>query len=108
MNDEEFFKLLNQFPLRNENQTNSETQSQPQQQPNLFSIFNNIMGGLNRNTSTTTTTTTSSVNKEEEEFWKRLKSFLYKNINNQEEADTIYNNFKMNHEKFIKEKKNEN
>ncbi|KAN0024459.1 hypothetical protein ACTFIV_008867 [Dictyostelium citrinum] len=96
MNDEEFFSLLNQYPMRSDNPstTTTQTSSQP---TNLFSIFNNMMGGgINRNQNQ------NQDDNKEKEFWIRLKQFLDNNVNNQEEADLIYNNFKKNHLEYIK------
>ncbi|KAN0038981.1 hypothetical protein ACTA71_001175 [Dictyostelium dimigraforme] len=94
MNDEEFFSLLNQYPMRGDNPSTTAT-SQP---TNLFSIFNNMMGGMNRNQNENQ----NQEENKEKEFWIKLKLFLDSNVNNQEEADLIFNNFKKNHLEYKK------
>ncbi|KAM9987945.1 hypothetical protein ACTFIZ_003303 [Dictyostelium cf. discoideum] len=105
MNDEEFFNLLNQYPMRSDNPsaTTTQTSSQP---TNLFSIFNNMMGGMNRNQNQNQNQNqdqNQDKKDKEREFLVKLKQFLDNNVNNQEEADLIFTNFKKNHLKYIKE-----
>ncbi|KAF2070968.1 hypothetical protein CYY_007718 [Polysphondylium violaceum] len=106
MNDQEFFNLLNQYPLRDENAQTShqQQQSQPQSQPNIFSMLNSFMGGM-RSPSTpaspSTTTTTTTTTTDNDIFWIKFREFLEKNISDKEKVNQVYNNFKLSQQKSV-------